>query len=257
MSEDAVIYETARGTATLTLNRPEYKNTLSVEVINGLGDCLKQARQDDAVRVVVLTNKGNTFCAGANLKDPHPDTPMKYSLVEIFSLLRECPKPVLGRIAGHCMGGGVGLAAACDLSVAAEDVYLGFTEVRIGVAPAMISVVCLPKMRPADAMELFLSGEKIAASRAAEVGLLNYAVARDELDQKLRGMIDKICLGGPLALAASKELVARVPHMDIDSAFAWTQKLSGGLFRSEEAAAGIAAFRKREPAPWVPDPEES
>lgn len=257
MSEDAVIYEAAQGTATLTLNRPEYKNTLSVEVINGLGDSLTQAQQDDSVRVVVLTNKGNTFCAGANLKDPHPDTPMRYSLVEIFTLLRQCSKPVVGRIAGHCTGGGVGLAAACDLSIAAQDVVFGFTEVRIGVAPAMISVVCLPKMRPADAMELFLSGEKISASRAAEVGLLNYAVPREELDQRLKVMVDKICLGGPLALAASKQLVAQVPGMDVASAFAWTEKLSGELFRSEEAAAGIAAFRKRESAPWVPESRKS
>lgn len=253
MSEAAVIYEIERGIATLALNQPEIKNALSVAIVNGLGDSLKLAAEDDAVRVVVLTNRGNTFCAGANLKDPNPEVPPRYSLVDIFALLRNCPKPIIGRISGHCTGGGVGLAAACDISVAADDVILGFTEVRIGVAPAMISVVCLPKMRLADAKELFLSGEKIPAARAADVGLLNYAVAREELDSKVQELATKLCRGGPRALAASKRLVAQIPHMDTESAFAWTQTLSEELFRSEEAAAGIAAFRKRENAPWVPE----
>ena len=102
--------------------------------------------------------------------------------MDLFRLITGSPKPVIGRIAGHCMGGGVGLAAACDISVVADDARIGFTEVRIGVAPAIISVVCLPKMRRADAAELFLSGERITAARAVEVGLLNRAVPASELD---------------------------------------------------------------------------
>lgn len=249
---DATLYTLENGVATITLNCPDQKNSLSAALTNSLGDNLIKAQEDSQVRAVILTNEGNTFCAGANLKNPTGEEP-KYSLVDIFRLMTNNTKPVLGRINGHCMGGGVGLAAACDLSVIADDAKVGFTEVRIGVAPAIISVVCLPKMRRADAMDLMLGGEKITASKAASVGLLNYAVPADEVDSKVNELVAKLVQGGPSAMAASKQLVHRVPSMDLDAAYEWTAEMSGRLFRSEEAAAGIAAFRNREKAPWVPE----
>jgi methylglutaconyl-CoA hydratase len=252
MNNSAVIYSVATGVATLTLNRPESKNSLSAELMNALSDGLKCAIGDNAVRVIQLTNNGNTFCAGANLKDSNSDEAPRCSLVDIFNLMQQSPKPIVGRIAGHCTGGGVGLAAACDLSIAADDIIIGFTEVRIGVAPAIISVVCLPKMRYGDAMELFLSGERIPSIRAAEVGLLNHAVPRENLNAKVADILEKLSRGGPRALAAAKQLVVKVPDMNRDEAFTWTEKLSANLFLSEEAAAGIKAFRNREDPPWVP-----
>ncbi len=252
MADEAVKYDLVHGISTLTLNRPESKNSLCIEIMNALGDNLTKAIDDPEVRVIMFTNNGNTFCAGANLKDPIADEVPRYSLVDIFNLIQASPKPVVGRIAGHCMGGGVGLAAACDISIAADDVLIGFTEVRIGVAPAIISVVCLPKMRYGDAMELFLSGERISSTRAAEVGLLNYAVPTAELDAKTNDLLEKLSRGGPTALDKCKQLVAKVPHMQRDEAFAWTGDLTNGLFRAEEAAAGIKAFRERTDAPWVP-----
>ena len=249
-TNSATIYDVAKGVATIRLNRPENRNAMSPELLNGLGDDLGRALADDAVRVVVLTNEGPAFCAGADLKGGG-GTPL-YSLVDVFGKILDSPKPIVGRIAGHCMGGGVGLAASCDVSIAADDVLLGFTEVRIGVAPAIISVVCLPKMRRADAMELFLSGERIPAARAAEVGLLNRAVARTDLDAAIDELVAKLVRGGPKALAAAKSLVVRVPAMERAAAFGWTEKLSAELFASEEAAAGIGAFREKKDAPWVP-----
>jgi methylglutaconyl-CoA hydratase len=247
---DAVLASVDGGVATLSLNRPDNRNALSIELMNALGDRLTEAMFDPRVRVIVLTNEGNTFCAGANLRGEPTEEEARFGLVEIFELMLDGPRPVVGRIAGHCMGGGVGLAAACDISVASQDVNFGFTEVRIGVAPAIISVVCLPKMRRSDALELFLSGEKIPAARAAEVGLINHAV--DDLDAGVKDVVDKLVLGGPNALSAAKELVYKVPSMDRRDAFKWTAKLSGDLFRSEEAAAGMAAFREKGTAPWVP-----
>ena len=119
----------------------------------------------DDVRVIVLTNEREHLLRGGQPEGRADRREPRFGLVEIFELMMDGPKPVVGLIAGHCMGGGVGLAAACDISIASEDVQFGFTEVRIGVAPAIISVVCLPKMRRADALELFLSGERIPASR--------------------------------------------------------------------------------------------
>lgn len=252
MSNDDTLYAIANGVATITLNREDNKNALSVGLVNSLGDNLNRAEQDDQVRAIVLTNNGNTFCAGADLKGTASSTP-RYTLPKLFELMQSGNKPVVGRIAGHCMGGGVGLAAACDISIAADDAKLGFTEVRIGVAPAIISVVCLPKMRRGDAMELFLSGERISASHAAALGLLNHAVPRDELDVRLAELMGKLVRGGPSALAAAKQLVLKVPEMNRSEAFEWTAKLSADLFKSEEASLGIKAFRDRTDASWVPE----
>src|SRR5947209_1848533 len=162
---EASSYEIEGPVATITLNRPEVRNVLSAELVQSLGSNLERAATSDEVRVIILTNVGNTFCAGADLRSP-PGVDSRYTIVSILQAIVDAPKPVVGRIAGHCMAGGVGLAAACDISIAAEDVRLGFTEVRVGVAPAIISVVCLPKLRRADALELFLTGEQFDAARA-------------------------------------------------------------------------------------------
>ncbi len=250
MTEPATTLDIAAGVATITLNRPDNRNALSAELVDGLGDHLAASAADDAVRAIVLTNAGTVFCAGADLKGGGGEP--RYSLVDIFEAILDCPKPVIGRIAGHCMGGGVGLAAACDISVVADDARIGFTEVRIGVAPAIISVVCLPKMRRADATELFLSGERITAARAVEVGLLNRVVPAADLDAAVDELVTKVVAGGPLALAACKRLIAEVPDLDRTEAFERTAVLSAELFASDEAAAGIGAWRDRADAPWIP-----
>lgn len=247
----ATTLDVDRGVATITLDRPGNRNALSAELVDGLADHLDEAVADDAARVIVLTNAGTTFCAGADLKANTAQSPRR-TLVDVLTTVLDSPKPVVGRIAGHCMGGGVGLAAACDISVVVDDAKVGFTEVRIGVAPAMISVVCLPKMRRADAAELFLSGERITAARAVEVGLLNRVVPRDDLDAAVDEAVEKIVAGGPLALAAAKRLLREVPDLPRDDAFAMTEVLSAELFASDEAAEGMAAFREKRPAPWVP-----
>ena len=248
----AVVRSVDAGVATITLNRPDSRNALSAELVDGLGDALAESAGDDEVRAIVLTNAGTVFCAGADLKGGG-DEP-RYTLVDIFEAIVDCPKPVIGRIAGHCMGGGVGLAAACDISVVADDARIGFTEVRIGVAPAIISVVCLPKMRRADASELFLSGERITAARAVEVGLLNRTVPAGELDAAVDDVVTKVVAGGPLALAACKRLIAEVPDLPRSEAFSMTAVLSAELFASDEATAGIEAWRAKADAPWIPHP---
>ncbi len=247
---DATLYSLDRGVATITLNRPDNRNALSAELCDSLGENMRKATDDDSVRLIVLTNEGNTFCAGADLKSS--GNPAKVSLVEILEMMMDGPKPVVGKIAGHCTGGGNGLAAACDISIAADDVFFAFTEVRIGVAPAIISVICLPKMRRSDSLELFLTGKRCPAPRAAEIGLINKVVPRDDLDAAVAELTTELAAGGPKALAAAKNLVNKVPAMERDEAFKWTATLSAELFRSDEAAAGIAAFREKSTPPWVP-----
>jgi methylglutaconyl-CoA hydratase len=246
-----VKYEATSGVAVLTLDEVDNRNALNARLINGLGDGLTRAVADDAVRVVLLTHEGPVFCAGADLKGGGQE-PARFGFPEVLTLIQDSPKPVVAVLRGPAMGGGVGLAAAADLSVASTDVTFGFTEVRIGLAPAMISVVCLPKLSKADAAELFLTGRKIPAARAAEVGLINRAVAPDDLDAAVAELLRELVAGSPQGLATSKELLRDVPGMPRAQAFAHTQALSARLFQSPEAAEGIAAFRERRPASWIP-----
>lgn len=244
-------YELKAGVAVITLDEVDNRNALNARLINGLGDGLTQALADDAVRAIVLTHDGPVFCAGADLKGGGQE-PARFGFPEVLSLMQDGAKPVVAVLRGPAMGGGVGLAAAADLSIASTDVTFGFTEVRIGLAPAMISVVCLPKLSKADAAELFLTGRKIPAARAAEVGLINRAVAPEELDDAVTELLHELVAGAPGGLAVSKQLLRDVPAMTREDAFAFTQELSASLFRSPEAAEGIAAFREKRPASWVP-----
>ena len=248
---DPVLYEASGGVAKLTLNQPDNRNAMSPALLDGLGSRLESAVADETVRVIVLTNNGPAFCAGADLKGGGL-APSSFDLPRILIGMQDSPKPVVGRIAGHCMGGGVGLAAACDISIARSDAKFGFTEVRIGAAPAIISVVCLPKMRRGDALELFLSGERITAERAQQVGLVNLVAGENEFDAVVESTVGKLLAGGPNALAASKRLVYDVPGIEREDAFARTAAISRDLFASPEAQEGMAAFRERRSPRWAP-----
>jgi methylglutaconyl-CoA hydratase len=242
-----------RGVLTVTLDDPDRRNALSRDLLVELVDVLDAADDDPEVRVVVLTNTGTTFCAGANLAEQSaPSGGRTVEMAEVFGRFRRSPKPYVGRLAGHCVAGGMGLAAAMDLSVGLVDAKFGFTEVRIGVAPAMISVLCLPKLREADARAAFLRGRRFTGAEAAEMGIINEAVAPDELDAAVEAIVADLLLAGPGALAASKRLLAEVPAMAVDDAFAWTQQLSSELFRSDEAREGMAAFLEKRRPPWAP-----
>jgi methylglutaconyl-CoA hydratase len=250
--------ETAGGVMTATLADVEHRNALGAALVTGLREALAAANADPAVRALVITNEGHVFCAGANLKERSADasdaagrTGGAGAFEALLQEIQASPTPVVARIAGHVVGGGNGLAAACDVSIAAEDAKFGFTEVRLGVAPAIISVVCLPKMRRGEALEAFLRGNRFPAARAAELGLVTRAVPRDALDEAVAEVLDDLRRGGPQALAAAKRLVYEVPTLSTAEAFAWTTKLSNELFKSEEAAEGMAAFLGKRDATWA------
>lgn len=246
--------ELSDGVLTVTLADVENKNALGAAVVDGLHEAIALANEDPAIRVVVVTNEGNTFCAGANLKERSGAAGAVapgVSFEELLGEIQTSPTPIVGKIRGHVVGGGNGLAAALDIAIAQDDVKFGFTEVRLGVAPAIISVVCLPKMRRGEAMEAFLRGNRFPATKAAEYGLISRAVPAAELDAAVDEVVADLCLGGPTALGFAKRLVYEVPAMEQKEAFSWTAKLSARLFKGEEAAAGMRAFLKREKPPWV------
>ena len=256
MSEVRV--ETTDRIMTVTLADVDNRNALGAAVVNGMHDAITQANATQDIRAVVITNDGNTFCAGANLKEQSgasQGSRPKVGFEALLAQIQTSPTPIIGKINGHVVGGGNGLAAALDVAIAREDVKFGFTEVRLGVVPAIISVVCLPKMRRGDAMEMFLRGSRFPAAKAAEFGLIARAVPGDELDAAVDEVLDDLRLGGPNALEHAKRLVNEVPKFSQEKAFAWTSELSARLFKSDEAAAGMRAFLKREPPPWAKDSE--
>ena len=249
----------AEGVVVVTVSDPEKRNALTLPMITELIAAFDRLETDASVGAVVITGAPPAFCAGADLSGtPKPKQRRKeLGLADVLEDIQDATKPVVARIAGHCVGGGIGLAAACDISIAGSEAKFAFTEVRVGVAPAIISVVCLPKIRRADALELFLSGERISAARAAEVGLINRAVPADDLDAEVAAVLARLLAGGPSALAAAKRLVYPVPGMERKAAFARTTELSQSLFASAEAAEGMAAFREKRPPSWAPPPTES
>jgi len=242
------------GVLTITLADETNRNALGSQLVAELMDACDAADADPAVRVVVLTNRGRTFCAGADLSERSSGggaPPAVRSPHELFGRYRRSPKPYVGRIAGHCVAGGMGLAAAMDISIAVEDVKMGFTEVRIGVAPAVISVACLPKLRPVDASAAFLRGNRFPATEAARMGLITAAVPAERLDDEVGAVVADLLAGSPAAIAAAKQLLDRVPGMPVEEAFAWTGELSARLFTSEEAREGMTAYLEKRPASWV------
>ncbi len=230
------------GVATVTLDSPANRNALSLTLLGQLGARLREAVADDAVRVVVLSHTGSVFCSGADLKDP-PGPGAPVALPDVLSLLWTSPKPVVARVGGHARAGGLGLVAACDVAVTTRDATFAFSEVRLGVVPAIISLVTLPRLGHTRALELFLTGETFDGARAAEIGLVT-AVA-DDVDSVVADYVAKLRLGAPNALAAAKRLL-RAP---LD--FADVERLSLETFAGEEAAEGMAAFAEKRPPRWA------
>jgi len=242
------------GVVTVTLADEERRNVLSTQLVGELTEALDAADADPDVRVVVLTNRGRAFCAGADLSERSSATGPPAAVrrpEDLFGRFARSPKPYVGRIAGHCVAGGMGLAAAMDISIAADDALFGFTEVRVGVAPAVVSVVCLPKMRPGDARAAFLRGNRFPAAEAARLGLVNAAVPRDQLDVEVDAVVADLLAAGPSAIAASKRLLAEVPGTPVAEAFRWTGRLSAELFASDEAREGMAAYLEKRPPAWA------
>jgi methylglutaconyl-CoA hydratase len=252
----AVLVDVAGGVATLTLADPGNRNALSRAVVSGLLDGLAAANADPTVRVIVVTNTGGVFCAGADLSEQSSASSGAKGargFDELLRAIQASPTPVVGRIDGHAVAGGVGLAAVFDISIARDDVLLGFTEVRVGVIPAIISVVCLPKMRRGDALEAFLRGRRFPATEAARLGLITRAVPAADLDAAIAEVVDDLRRGGPTALGQAKQLVYEVPTLPADEAYRITAERSAALFSSDEAAEGMAAFLEKRRPSWAPE----
>jgi methylglutaconyl-CoA hydratase len=247
-------YEVRARAAWITLDSLENRNALSSTLVEQLGGHLRQGFADPAVRTIVLTGTGPAFCAGADLKGrggavaaPGQANPF----VEILRLMWDGPKPVIVAANGHAFGGGLGLIAAADIAIAVDTARFSFSEVRIGVVPAMISVVVLPKLGVQRTMQLFLTGARFGAAEACDYGLVHRVVPPDALVAAVEEETAAIALGGPNAVTEAKRLVRTVARLPMDEAFAYAEEKIAGLFASEEAAEGMQAFAQKRKPRWA------
>jgi methylglutaconyl-CoA hydratase len=258
---ELVHLDVSGGTATITLDSPRNRNALSAQLRRELQGHLDAAIEDDGARVIVLTHTGPVFCSGMDLRESRGAGAGDQGVQEFPGILRtlwHSAKPVIARLAGPARAGGVGLVAACDIAIAArpdgdtKGATFAFSEVRIGVVPAVISVTVVPRLLPRAAEELMLTGETFDADRAAEIGLLNRAVDPDALDAEVDRYADMLARGGPNALAATKAMLRRTPAPDMAADLDAMLGLSAEFFASEEGQEGMAAFAEKRPPRWVP-----
>ncbi|HWC21831.1 MAG TPA: enoyl-CoA hydratase family protein [Flexivirga sp.] len=235
------------GIATITLDSQHNRNALSRQLVTELSDALAAADRDETVRAVLLTAAGPVFCSGADLSEAKLGG-MEQGAHDLVSLQRQivaAAKPVVIRLHGPVRAGGLGLVGAADIVIAADTVTFAFTEARLGLAPALISLTTLPRMTSRAAARTFLTAETFDAAAAADFGLITETVPADELDQAIAAVLEQLAQASPQGLRESKALVAAPLLANIDAHGAELAELSARLFGSDEAKAAMQAFLQR------------
>ena len=259
MFETVTIETDARGVATLTLNRPEKHNAMSGQMLVDLKAAAEQLGADDAVRVVILTGAGKSFCAGGDLgwmraqMDMEPETRGREArkLAEMLQALNTLPKPLIGKVQGNAFGGGVGMASVCDVTVGADTVLMGLTETKLGLIPATIGPYVVSRMGEAMARRVFMSARLFKADEAVTLGLLAKAVPAEELDAAVEAEVAPYMNCAPGAVASAKALTRALgPRIDEEIIDMTIQALVTA-WEGDEAPEGIAAFFEKRKAAWV------
>ena len=249
---ELVHYSVDRAIATVVLDSPDNRNALSAQLVEELGTHLRTAEADEAVRAIVLGHTGKTFCAGADLKESAAEGGPEAGTARMLALLRTIVtlgKPVIAQIDGNVRAGGLGLIGACDIAVAGPTSTFAFTEVRLGLAPAIISLTTLGRMDERTAAQYYLTGETFDAEAAARCGLITAAVPDTEVH--VAAITDALRLCSPQGLAETKPLTTRATLAAFDDYAAQMQQLSARLFSSAEAREGMLAFLERRPPSWA------
>ena len=253
-----VLVETRGSVRWLTINRAERRNALNADVVVAIRDAVVGAAADRGCRAIVLTGAGDkAFCAGADLQKSVTGgafevdfaTPRHY-LVDLFRRIQECPVPLVARVNGHVMAGGMGLLCACDMAVGADDARFGTPEVGIGIAPMMILPYLQRVIPPRKLMELCVTGEPIAAAEALSLGLLNYVVPRAELDAKLDWLLARICDKSPTAVRLGKQGYHAMRDMALREALEYAQVMLPVMASTPDAKEGMAAFQQKRRPNW-------
>jgi enoyl-CoA hydratase/carnithine racemase len=256
---DQVIITRQDAVLLITINREERRNALNESVAEGIHAGLDAAEGDRDIRAVVLTGAGDkAFCAGGDLQLQADGTPFTIDAADprhyVARLLRRmdaCRLPLVARVNGHALAGGLGLVCACDLVVAREDALLGVTEVKVGLFPMMILPYLLRTISYRRMMELCITGEPIPASQAVADAIVNHAVPAAELDAKLDWLLSRITDKSPTGIRLGKQALAKIREMSTDSALEYAQFMLANMARTRDAREGFAAFGEKRSPNWT------
>lgn len=253
-----LLVDVDKETARITFNRPEVHNAFNATMISEVSEALDQVKSDKSVRVIVLTGRGTSFCAGADINWMREIIHYSYeqnleeslALAEVLHKLYTLPKPTIAMVNGAAIGGGNGFLSACDIAVAAEEARFGLSEVKIGLVPAAISPYVIRRIGESKAREYFLTGKRIPAPKAQEIGLINEVVPQKKLGEKVEELVNLLLTSGPEALANCKELIFRVPQMSLEEAKEFTARMIANLRISQEGQEGMASFLEKRKPEW-------
>ena len=254
-----VVYTVKERVAFITLNRPEKRNALNHELVAELKKYFDQAAGDSSAKVIVLKANGEAFCAGADLE--YLQQLQKFSveenlqdsnhLKELFLKIYTHPKIVIAQVQGHALAGGCGLATVCDFVLPVPAAKFGYTEVKIGFIPALVTVFLLRKLGEAKAKEMLLSGELFSAEQVLQMGLINHVVDSDKLEAHVLQLAKKLTDGNSAeSMNLTKQMIAAVPAMSIENALNYAAEMNAKARGSEDCKRGIAAFLNKEKLSW-------
>jgi len=247
-----------KNVVTVALNRPDVHNAMNEELMKELTLCFKELNNDESVRAVVLTGNGKSFCSGADLN--WMKSMVSYSkeenirdsrlLLDLFESIYNCKKPVIGRINGAAFGGGLGLIAVCDIAVALPDLKFAFSEVKLGLIPAVISTFVVKRIGVANMRRLFITGERFDSNHAWEIGLVDFVVPEGEFDSVVKKYVDMVCSSGPNAVREIKNLTSSYEKLDEKIYKNFTVEKIAELRVSDEGQEGVNAFLEKRKPKW-------
>ena len=250
---DLLLYSVNAGIARITLNRPEKRNALNPELIAALGEALAVSSRDATVRVVLIAGAGTDFCAGLDLvgldRDPEGDAlghlEAAQRLADVLLAIRRHPRPVVAAVQGRALGGGAGIATACDLILAAESAAIGYPEVKIGFVPAIVGALLRRSVTEKRMFELLAGGEPVAAAEAKALGLINHVFAEAEFEARSEAYVQNLASKSASALSLTKRLLYHTEGMTLEKAMEAGVLMNAVSRSTEDARRGFAEFRAR------------
>jgi methylglutaconyl-CoA hydratase len=256
---ETISYSTENRIAKVLLNRPEVHNAFNEVMIRELLEVFQEISKSEDIRVAILTGRGESFCAGADLNWMKRMVNFSYEqnledslkLAELFYLMYSLPKPVIAAVNGAAIGGGTGLVAVCDIAIASENAKFSLSEVKLGLVPACISPYVIRKVGEGRCREFFLTGERVTAQRALELGLVNQVVPLTQLDMVVNDKAKQLLSSGPKAIAMCKELLKNVPGMSFNKAMTYTAEMIASMRIGDEGQEGMNAFLEKRKPKWT------
>lgn len=258
MIYETIIVEKNQDIATVSLNRPDVHNAMNESLMKELTQCFTELSIDNTIRCIILTGKGKSFCAGADLH--WMKSMVSYSkeenikdstlLLDLYETIYTCPKPVIGRINGHAFGGGIGLIAVCDITCTIPGKKFAFSEANLGIIPSVISTYIYPRIKKADMRRLFITAERFDSETAQAIGLIDYVVSEEDFDTAISEQINLVKSSGPQAISEIKQLLEHLSTLDRKAYQKHTVEKIAKLRVSQEGQEGITAFLEKRKPNW-------